>query len=120
MIDTDKGRAEISRFAVDLAIRIALIAGVVWVSLLLLRPIMPLMVWAVILRLRSIPCLRSCAGGCIAPWFGGNHRFARAVVAPRAGVMLAVSAVDTLEGYAGSAGVAICCRRRRNRSANGR
>ena len=55
MIDTDKGRAEISRFAVDLAIRIALIAGVVWVSLVLLRPIMPLMAWAVILAVAVHP-----------------------------------------------------------------
>ena len=55
MIDTDKGRAEVSRFAVDLAIRIALIAGVVWLSLVLLSPIMPLMAWAVILAVAVHP-----------------------------------------------------------------
>jgi predicted PurR-regulated permease PerM len=55
MIDTEKGRAEVSRFAIDLAIRLALVAGVVYVSLLLLRPIAPLLLWAVILSVAAYP-----------------------------------------------------------------
>ena len=49
MIDTEKGKADVSRFAIDLAIRIALLAGVVYGSLQLLRPIIPTLLWAVIL-----------------------------------------------------------------------
>ena len=64
MIETEKGRAELSRFAVDLAIRIALIAGVVWLSLVLLRPIMPLMAWAVILAVAVHPAFAVLRGGC--------------------------------------------------------
>lgn len=102
MIDTDKGRAEVSRFAVDLAIRIALIAGVVWVSLALLRPIMPLMVWAVILAVAVHP---------IFAVLRQRLRLPRGLAATIVSfvllallllpvIMLAVSAIDTLEGYA--------------------
>ena len=55
MIDTERGRAEISRFVIDLAIRIALIAGIIVGSLLLLRPILPLMLWSVILAVAVFP-----------------------------------------------------------------
>ncbi|UYN97001.1 MAG: AI-2E family transporter [Enhydrobacter sp.] len=55
MIDTDKGRAELGRFVIDLTVRIALIAGVAYVSLMLLRPIGPLLVWAMILAVASYP-----------------------------------------------------------------
>lgn len=55
MIDTEKGKAEVSRFAVDLAVRIALIASVVYVSLLLLRPVAALMLWAIILAVAVYP-----------------------------------------------------------------
>ena len=55
MIDTERGRAEVSRFVIDLAIRIALIAGVVLGSLLLLRPVLPLMLWSVILAVAVFP-----------------------------------------------------------------
>lgn len=55
MIDTDQGKAAVSRFAIDLAIRLALIAGIVYVSLLLLRPVAPLFLWAVILSVATYP-----------------------------------------------------------------
>ena len=55
MIDTEKGKADVSRFAVDLAVRIALIASVVYVSLLLLRPVAALMLWAIILAVAVYP-----------------------------------------------------------------
>jgi len=58
MLETEKGRAEVSRFTIDLAIRIALIAGVVYVSLLLLRPVAPLILWAVILSVAVYPLFR--------------------------------------------------------------
>jgi len=99
MIDTDKGRAEVSRFAVDLAIRIALIAGVVWVSLVLLRPIMPLMAWAVILAVAVHPAfaiLRRRLHRGLAATIVSLVLLALLLVPV---VMLAISAIDTLEGY---------------------
>jgi predicted PurR-regulated permease PerM len=102
MIETEKGKAELSRFTIDLAIRIALIAGVVWVSLVLVRPIMPLMVWAVILAVAVHPVFAV---------LRQRLRLHRGLAATAVSlvllvllfvpvVMLAVSAVDTLEGYA--------------------
>ena len=102
MIETEKGRAELSRFTIDLAIRIALIAGVVWLSLALLRPIMPLLVWAVILAVAVYPVfviLRQ------------RLRLPRGLAATLVSLvllallllpvmMLAISAIDTLERYA--------------------
>jgi predicted PurR-regulated permease PerM len=55
MIETEKGRIELSRFTIDMAVRLALIAGVVYVSLLLLRPVAPLLLWAVILAVAVFP-----------------------------------------------------------------
>ncbi len=55
MIDTEKGRIEVGRFVIDLAVRLALIAAVAYVSLLLLRPIGPLLMWAVILAVAVYP-----------------------------------------------------------------
>ena len=101
MIETEKGRAELSRFTIDLAIRIALIAGVVWVSLVLLRPIMPLMAWAVILAVAVHPVfailrrrLRLPRG--LAATIVSLVLLALLLVPV---VMLAISAIDTLEGY---------------------
>ena len=123
MIETEKGRAELSRFTVDLAIRIALIAGVVWVSLVLLRPIMPLMAWAVILAVAVHPVFAI---------LRRRLRLPRGLAATLVSlvllvllllpvVLLATSAIGTLEGYAKLlAEGAICRRRRRSRSANGR
>ncbi len=58
MLETEKGKAEVSKFTIDLAIRIALIAGVVYVSLLLLRPVAPLILWAIILAVAVFPLFR--------------------------------------------------------------
>ena len=55
MIETEKGKAEVTRFTIDLAIRLGLIATIVYVSVLLLRPIAALMMWAVILSVAVYP-----------------------------------------------------------------
>ena len=55
MIDTEKGRAEITRFTIDVAIRLGLIATVIYVSLLLLQPVAALILWAVILSVAVYP-----------------------------------------------------------------
>jgi predicted PurR-regulated permease PerM len=55
MIETEKGRVELSRFTIDMAVRLALIGGVVYVSLLLLRPVAPLLLWSVILAVAVFP-----------------------------------------------------------------
>lgn len=102
MIETEKGRAELSRFTIDLAIRVSLIAGVVWVSLVLLRPIMPLIAWAVILAVAVHPVFAV---------LRGRLRLRRGLAATIVSlvllallllpvVMLAISAIDTLDGYA--------------------
>src|SRR5512139_2143821 len=102
MIDTDKGRAEVSRFAVDLAIRLALIAGVVWISLVLLRPIMPLMAWAVILAVAVHPVFAVLRRRLRLPRGLAATAVALVLLAllllPV--VMLATSAIGTLDSYA--------------------
>ncbi len=55
MIETEKGRQELSRFTIDIAVRLSLVAAVVYVSVLLLRPIAALLVWAVILAVAVFP-----------------------------------------------------------------
>ena len=55
MIETEKGRAEVTRFTIDVAIRIGLIAAIVYVSLLLLQPVAALMMWAIILAVAVFP-----------------------------------------------------------------
>ena len=102
MIDTEKGKADVSRFAIDLAIRIALLAGVVYGSLQLLRPIAPMLLWAVILAVAVYPLFvllrrrlglsRGVAATLLALFL------MVLVVAPV--ILLAGSAIDTLEGYA--------------------
>jgi predicted PurR-regulated permease PerM len=102
MIDTEKGRADVSRFAIDLAIRIAVIAGVVFGSLQLLRPIAPMLLWAVILAVAVYPLfamLRRRLG--LRRWLAATLLSACLLVLLVAPVvMLAGSAIDTLEGYA--------------------
>ena len=102
MIDTEKGRADVSRFAIDLAIRIALLAAVVFGSLQLLRPITPMLLWAVILAVAVYPLfamLRRRLG--LRRWMAATLLsvvLLVLLVAPV--VMLAGSAIDTLEAYA--------------------
>jgi predicted PurR-regulated permease PerM len=102
MIDTEKARAEISRFVVDLAIRLALIAGVIYASLLLVRPVAAMLLWSVILAVAVFPL------------FAALHRRLRLPNALAAAVLsiallallfvpvalLSVSAIDSLEAYA--------------------
>jgi predicted PurR-regulated permease PerM len=102
MIETEKGRAELSRFTIDIAIRLALIAGVVYVSFILLRPVAPLLVWAVILAVAVFPLYRLLR----------RHAHLHAGIAATVlsilllvllltpVVLLSTSAVETLEAYA--------------------
>ncbi len=55
MIETEKGRAEVTRFTIDVAVRLGLIATIVYVSLLLLQPVAPLLLWAIILSVAVFP-----------------------------------------------------------------
>ena len=55
MIETEKGRHELSRFTIDMAVRLSLLAGVIYVSFLLLRPVAPLLLWSVILAVAAFP-----------------------------------------------------------------
>jgi predicted PurR-regulated permease PerM len=55
MIDTEKGKIATAQFAIDLAIRMALIATVIYVSVLLLRPIAGILLWSVILAVAAFP-----------------------------------------------------------------
>jgi predicted PurR-regulated permease PerM len=55
MIDTGSSRAETLRFVIDLMIRIALIGGIIYGSLLLLSPIAGMLLWSVILAVAAYP-----------------------------------------------------------------
>src|SRR4051794_8409883 len=102
MIDMEKSRSELSRITIDIAIRLALIAGVVYVSFVLLRPVAPLLLWAVILAVAVFPL------------YGAVRRYARLNAGIAATllcvllllllltpvVLLSTSAIETLEAYA--------------------
>ena len=102
MLDNNNGRAELSRFAVDLVIRLALLAGIVYATLLLLRPIAGLLLWSVILAVAVFPLfafLRRRLGlrpGVTAALLA--VMLLALLVIPA--TVLGVSAVDTLETYA--------------------
>lgn len=102
MIDTEKGRAEVSRFAIDLAIRIALLGGVIYGSLQLLRPIAPMLLWAVILAVAVYPLfalMRRRLG--LRGWIAASvlSTFLLVLLVTPV-IMLAGSAIETLESYA--------------------
>lgn len=101
MIDTEKGRLELSRFTIDMAVRLALIAGVAYVSLLLLRPVAPLLLWSVILAVAVFPLyamLRSRAG--MRPWLGATLlSILLLVLLVTPVILLSTSAIQTLEAY---------------------
>ncbi len=101
MIDTEKGRLELSRFTIDMAVRLALIAGVAYVSLLLLRPVAPLLLWSVILAVAVFPLyslLRRRAG--VRPWLGGTLlSIVLLVLLVTPVILLSTSAIQTLEAY---------------------
>ncbi|MFZ5779446.1 MAG: AI-2E family transporter [Pseudomonadota bacterium] len=101
MIGTEKGRAELSRFVIDLAVRISLIAGVAYVSLALLRPVAALLLWAVILAVASFPLyaiLHRRMG--LRPGLAGTLlSILLLVILLTPVLLLSVSAVDTLDAY---------------------
>lgn len=102
MIETEKGRAEITRFTIDVAIRLALIAGVVYMSIALMRPVAPLIIWAVILAVAVYPVFAA-----LRRRLRLHHGLAAALLsvlllvlllAPV--VILSASAIETLDAYA--------------------
>jgi predicted PurR-regulated permease PerM len=102
MLDTEKSKAEVTRFAIDLAVRITLIAGVVYASLLLLRPVAPLILWAIILAVAVYPLFKVVRGR-----LGlGNGVTATLlsllllVLLLTPVIVLAGSAIETLDAYA--------------------
>lgn len=101
MIDTEKGRAELSRFTIDMAVRIALVAGVVYVSFLLLRPVVPLLLWAVILAVAVFPLYVQLRGrahlraGLAATFLS----ILLLVLLLTPVVLLSTSAIETLDAY---------------------
>jgi len=101
MIETEKGRLELSRFTIDMAVRLALIAGVAYVSLLLLRPVAPLLLWSVILAVAVFPLyamLRRRAG--MRPWLAATLlSILLLVLLVTPVVLLSTSAIQTLEAY---------------------
>ena len=101
MIDTEKGRLDLSRFTIDMAVRLALIAGVAYVSLLLLRPVAPLLLWSVILAVAVFPLyamLRRRAG--MRPWLGATLlSILLLVLLVTPVILLSTSAIQTLEAY---------------------
>jgi predicted PurR-regulated permease PerM len=102
MIDTEKGRLELSRFTVDMAVRLALIAGVVYVSFLLLRPIAPVLLWAIILAVAVFPLyalLRRRLG--LPAWLAATLlSFLLLILLLAPVVLLSISAIETLDSYA--------------------
>ena len=102
MIDTEKGRIELSRFIIDIAVRLALIAGVLYVSLLLLRPVAPLLLWSVILAVAVFPLYQLLQRRAyMRPWLAATLlSFLLLVLLVTPVILLSTSAIDTLEGYA--------------------
>ncbi|WP_425066489.1 AI-2E family transporter [Reyranella sp.] len=102
MIDTEKGRADVTRFAIDVAIRLGLIATVIYVSLLLLQPVAALMMWAIILSVAVYPLFDMARrrlhlrDGVAASLFS----ILLLVLLLTPVVLLAVSAVGSLDDYA--------------------
>ena len=98
MIDTERGRLELSRFTIDMAVRLALIAGVIYVSFLLLRPVAPLLLWSVILAVAVFPLyalLRRRAS--MRPWLAATLLSLLLLVTPV--ILLSTSAIETLDAY---------------------
>jgi len=102
MIDTEREKAALSQFVIDLAIRIALLAGVTYASLLLLRPIAGMLLWSVILAVAAYPLFallrrRLHLGSGLT---AGLLSTVALVLLLAPVVMLADSAVVTLDDYA--------------------
>ncbi|TAJ28114.1 MAG: AI-2E family transporter [Reyranella sp.] len=102
MIDTEKGKAEVARFAIDVAIRLALIAAVVYTSMLLLQPVAPLLLWAIILAVAVYPLFllmrqRLHLGNGLA---AALMSLVLLVLLVTPVVILAASAIESLDDYA--------------------
>ncbi|SKA13267.1 Predicted PurR-regulated permease PerM [Enhydrobacter aerosaccus] len=100
--NTTTGRAELSQFAVDLVIRLALLAGLVYGTVLLLRPIAGMLLWSVILAVAAFPLFAVLRHRLhLRPGLAATLlavMLLALIVVPAA--VLGVSAVDTLEQYA--------------------
>ncbi|HEU5095482.1 MAG TPA: AI-2E family transporter [Reyranella sp.] len=98
----DHGRAELSQFTIDLVIRLALVAAILYASLLLLRPIAGILLWSVILAVAAFPLFMLTCRHLHLP--KGLAATLLSVVllalllAPA--TMLGVSAIETLDQYA--------------------
>ena len=101
MIDSEKGRAELSRFTIDMAVRLALIAGVAYISVQLLRPVAPLLLWAVILAVAVFPlyALLRRRAHLHAGFAATLLSFLLLVLLMTPVVLLSTSAVESLEAY---------------------
>ena len=103
MIETEQGRVAASRFTIDMAVRLALIAGVVWGSLLLLRPVAPLLLWAVILAVAVFPLYRLLRTHArLRPGFAAtvlSILLLALLMTPV--ILLSVSAIESLDAYGG-------------------
>ena len=98
----DRGKAELSQFAIDLVVRLSLMAAILYASLVLLRPIAGVMLWSVILAVAVFPlfmltCRRLHLSKGMAATLLAVLLLALLVV-PAA--MLGASAVETLDQYA--------------------
>ncbi|HEY6983459.1 AI-2E family transporter [Reyranella sp.] len=98
----DHGKAQLSQFAVDLVIRLALLAAILYGSMLLLRPIAAILLWSIILAVAAFPlfmlmCRRLHLPQALAATLLAGLLLALLVV-PAA--MLGASAIETLDQYA--------------------
>jgi predicted PurR-regulated permease PerM len=98
----DHDRAGLSQFAIDLVVRLALVAAILYASVLLLRPIAGILLWSVILAVAAFPlfmvtCRRLRLSKGMAATLLSVLLLALLVV-PAA--MLGASAVETLDQYA--------------------
>ncbi len=102
MTTDNRGGSELSHFAIDLAIRLALLAGVVYGSLLLLRPIAAIMLWSIILAVAAFPLFMLMCRHLHLPqgWAAAllSVLLLALIVVPAA--MLGASAVETMNQYA--------------------
>ena len=103
MIENEQGRVALSRFTIDMAVRLALIAGVVWGSLMLLRPVAALLLWAVILAVAVFPLYRLMrVHARLRPGLAAtvlSILLLALLMTPV--ILLSVSAIDTLDAYGG-------------------
>jgi predicted PurR-regulated permease PerM len=102
MIDNSSNRAELSQFAIDLLIRLILVGSILYVSLMLLRPIAAIVAWSVILTVAVFPLFNL-----LRRRLRLQHGLAAALLSllllailVTPATLLAISAIDTLELYA--------------------